>query len=79
MARALRVSAMASPPAADPGKTVELRGGPLDGQRIHVPSGINGSWLPAMRGDAVVLVEYYKTSVGVPPDHEVWLYKPSIR
>ncbi|HEX6720524.1 MAG TPA: hypothetical protein VF107_03095 [Burkholderiaceae bacterium] len=70
---------MAALPLSDPSKAVELRGGPLDGLRIRVASGINGSWLPTLRGDALVLVEYYKPSMDIPRDQEVWLYKPSVR
>jgi hypothetical protein len=64
-------------PLQDSGKTVELRGGPLDGLCIRVASAMNGTWLPAMRDSSVVLVEYHKPTAVVVADREVWVYKPS--
>jgi hypothetical protein len=63
----------------DPGKTVELREGPLDGLRIRVATGINGSWLPTQTSTSVMLVEYYKSPELNSEGQEVWLYKPSVR
>jgi hypothetical protein len=74
-----QISAMRPNIHQDPGKTVELREGPLDGLRIRVASGINGSWLPTQSGTAVLLVEYYKSSAANEEGQEVWLYRPSLR
>ena len=73
-----QISAMRPNILQDPGKTVELREGPLDGLRIRVATGINGSWLPSQSGTAVLLVEYHKTPAFNAEGQEVWLYKPSV-
>jgi len=63
----------------DSGKTVELRNGPLDGLRIRVATGINGSWLPVQGDTAVLLVEYRKSAEHDAEGQEVWHHKPSLR
>jgi hypothetical protein len=60
---------------SDPGKTVELREGPLHGLRIHVATGVNGSWLPVQASGSTRVVEYRKAGATNSQGQEVWDYR----